>query len=1029
MRSVIPREVLTRNAQARTNAVNVDPNVDAVALAAELQSRITGEVRFDDGSRALYTTDSSNYRQVPIGVVLPRTKEDVIAAVEICRKYNAPILPRGCGTSLAGQTCNVAVVLDMSKYMNQVLEVDPDSKMARVQPGVVLDDLRDAAEKYQLTFGPDPATHDHCTLGGMIGNNSCGTHSVMAGMTDENIEELEIITYDGVQMRVGKTSEEELEKIIQAGGRRGEIYAKMKALRDKYADLIRAKYPNIPRRVSGYNLVALLPENGFNVARALVGGEGTLVTVLEAKTKLVHSPPARTLVVLGYSDIYTACDHVPELLKFDPIALEGFGERMAKDMNRKKLMTDDVKLLPPGNGWLLIEFGAEKPEEAKQKAQKLIDSLKDKDNAPHVKFFENRSEQARIWKVREAALGATSMVPGKPDTWPGWEDSAVPPEKLGDYLRQLRKILDKYGYDDDFYGHFGQGCVHGRIDFDLTSTKGIADFRSFMREAAELVVQMGGSLSGEHGDGQARAELLPIMFGDELIEVFNEFKKIWDPNWKMNPGKVAKPYRVDENLRLGANYNPPSPPTYFRFLEDNGNFARAAQRCVGVGKCRKHDSGTMCPSYMATHEEAYSTRGRARLLFEMLEGFPLRNGWKDKAVKEALDFCLACKACKHECPVNVDMATYKSEFLSHYYAGKLRPRTAYSMGLIYWWAGFAKYVPWLVNLLSQAPLTSNVAKKLAGIAPQRKIPKFANQTFKQWFEQRGTQNTDKSKVILWPDTFNNHFHPDAAKAAVEVLEQAGWQVIIPKVELCCGRPLYDWGMINPAKMLLRQILVNLKPEIEAGTEVVGLEPSCVSVFRDELINLFPNDEDAKRLSKQTFMLSEFLEKHNYEPPKLKRKAVVHGHCHHKSVLDIGAEENLLKKLGLDYKLLDDGCCGMAGAFGFEKEHYDVSIACGERVLLPAVRETNQDELIITDGFSCHEQIVQCTERKPLHVSQVLQMALHDGQDYIRPADSAADSSNSEKTTTQPPTQNISKILKFLSLGAIIGSAIWIRRKL
>jgi FAD/FMN-containing dehydrogenase/Fe-S oxidoreductase len=938
-------------------------------------------VRFDEGSRALYATDASNYRQVPIGVVIPHDAGDVVQTIAVCRRHRAPVLPRGAGTSLAGQGCNVAVVIDMSRYMNRVLEIDADNRLARVQPGTVLDDLRDAAERHHLTFGPDPATHSHCTLGGMIGNDSCGVHSVMAGKTVDNVEELEILTYDGLRLWVGPTGDDARERMIAAGGRRGEIYARLKALRDKYADLIRRRYPAIPRRVSGYSLDQLLPEHGFHLARALVGTEGTCVTVLEARVRLVPSPPARSLVVAAYPDPYSAGDHVMQILAHQPIGLEGFDDRLLEAMRKKGMHRASLKLLPPGGCWLLVEFGGQAKREADDRARGLMEELGKAPDSPRMRLFDDLAQARMIWAVRESALGATSIVPGEKHNWEGWEDAAVPPEKVGHYLRDLRALMDRYGYRSAYYGHFGQGCVHMRIDFELTTAEGIKRFRSFVEDAADLVVRYGGSLSGEHGDGQARAELLPKMYGPELVQAFHEFKTIWDPDGKMNPGKVVDPYRLDENLRLGTTYSPPRLRTHFTFPDDEGSFAHAALRCVGVGRCRKLHAGTMCPSYMVTREEEHSTRGRARLLFEMLQGNPLHAGWRDKHIKDALDLCLACKGCKGECPVQVDMATYKAEFLSHYYAGRLRPRSAYSMGLIYWWARLAAHMPGIVNMLTHAPVLSSLAQGAAGIAPQRQIPAFAAQTFKDWFGRRGPRNEGRPQVLLWPDTFNNHFHPATAQAAVEVLEAAGYQVIVPRQSLCCGRPLYDYGMLHLAQRLLRQILLTLRPQIRAGIPVVGLEPSCVAVFRDELPNLFPHDQDARRLSRQAFLLSEFLihKLESYQPPRLPRKAVVHGHCHHKAVMGMSDEEVALTRLGLDVTVLDAGCCGMAGSFGFEKDHYDVSIKCGERVLLPAVRAAAKDTLIIADGFSCREQIAQATGRQALHLAQVIQLALRGGQ--------------------------------------------------
>ncbi len=947
-------------------------NVDAEILASELGRAVRGEVRFDDGARALYATDASNYRQVPIGVVVPRDANDVIATVALARKHGAPILARGGGTSLAGQCCNVAVILDFSKYMHNILELNAEEKYATIEPGIILDDLRNAAERHTLTFGPDPATHTHCTLGGMIGNNSCGVHGLMAGKTVDNIEELEILTYDGVRMRVGATTEAELEQIIAEGGRRGEIYAGLKRIRDRYGPLIREKYPKIPRRVSGYNLDSLLPENGFNVAQALVGSECTCVVVLEAKCRLVDSPPSRTLVVLGYDDIYLAADDVPRLLEFNPIGLEGIDDRLIADMKAKGLNIDKIDLLPPGKGWLLVEFGGETKEASDGYARTMIDSLAASPFKPSHRLYDDKREAKMVWAIRESGLGATAFVPGKGHSWEGWEDSAVDPKHLGKYLRELRALLDRYGYRGDLYGHFGQACVHTRNDFDLESAGGIAKFRAYLDDAADLCIKYNGSLSGEHGDGQSRAALLPKMFGPELVQAFNEFKSLWDPDWKMNPGKVVMPYHPTENLRLGADFHQWSPETHFQFPGDDGRIDRAVGRCVGVGKCRRLDGGTMCPSFMVTREEEHSTRGRARLLFEMFEGQTIPADWSNEAVKDSLDLCLACKGCKGECPVNVDMATYKAEFLSHYYERKLRPVAAYTMGWIYWWARIAEIAPAVANAVMAFPLT----KLLGGVARERRMPRFAKTTFTADFRNRPAHAAAGARrVVLWPDTFNNHFNPGTAHAATDVLEAAGYEVILPEKRLCCGRPLYDWGFLGMAKSLLRETIDALKPQLDEGIPIVGLEPSCISVFRDELPNLFPHDDDAIRLSKAVKTLPEFLLQEGVALPKLSGKALVQGHCHHKAVLHFDDEEVVLKKLGLEVDQPDSGCCGMAGAFGFEKDKYELSMRVGERVLLPAVREAARDTIIVADGFSCREQIAQGTGREALHLAEVLHLAM------------------------------------------------------
>lgn len=951
---------------------------EIAAIEKALRAGVRGEVRFNDGDRALYSTDASNYRQIPVGVVLPRDADDVVAAVAVCHEHSVPIVARGGGTDLAGSTCNAAVVLDMSKYMNHVLEINWDEKWALVEPGTVLDDLRDQAEQRHLTFGPDPATHNRNTLGGMIGNNSCGIHAQMAGKVEENTIELEILTYDGLRMWVGATDEKALTDMIAQGGRRGDIYARLKRIRDDYGDEIRKKFPHIPRLVSGYPLQQLLPEYGFNVARALVGTENTCVTVLQARLRLVHSPPFRTLVVFGFDNIFDAGDHVTFCNEHHPIALEGIDASMFTYMQDKHMSTAGREMLPAGNAWLVVEFGGESDGEADKRARGLMDAFKTAPDAPTMKLFDDEEEEKRLWGIRESGLGSTSKIPHEPDFYPGWEDSAVAPKDVGNYLRDLQKLFDKYGYTGALYGHFGQGCIHCSIDFDLYTVEGIAHWKAFLTEAAHLCTSYGGSLSGEHGDGQARGTLLPIMFGERIMKAFREFKSIWDPDGMMNPGKVIDAYPVDENLRWGPHYHPWEPKTHFSFPDDGGNFSYAANRCVGTGECRKHDSGTMCPSYMATRDEKHSTRGRSRLLFEMLEGNPLKDGWRNEPVREALDLCLSCKGCRGECPVNVDMATYKSEFLSHYFDGRLRPMAHYAFGLMYWWARAAAHMPRVVNFLTQTPGLRSIAKMCATMAPERRIPRFATQTFKAWFAARPIRNAGKTQVLLWADTWNNHFHPNTAIAAVDVLEAAGYQVLVPQRSLCCGRPLYDYGMLGLAERLLREILETLRPQIHAGMYVVGLEPSCVSVFRDELVNLIADDEDAKRLSAQTFLLTEFLAEKvsDYHVPELHRKLLVSGHCHQKSVLRFADEITILKKLGVDYEVVDSGCCGMAGAFGFEKgDHYDVSIKCGERVLLPRVREADADTLIVTNGFSCREQISQTTNRKALHIAQVLKMAL------------------------------------------------------
>ena len=953
---------------------------EAFAASQELESllrqSVRGEVRFDSASRSLYATDASNYRQLPIGLVIPLDESDVEAAIAACRATGAAVLARGAGTSLAGQCTNSAVVLDFSKYMRGIVALDPVDKTARVQPGVVLDRVREAAEQHHLTFAPDPATHSRCTLGGMIGNNSCGVHGLMGGKTVDNVESLDVLLYDGSRMEVGATSEERLTSIISAGGRPGEIYAGLKHLRDVNADEIRRGFPQIPRRVSGYNLDELLPESGFNVARALVGSEGTCVTILGATLRLTDSPPYRALVVLGFEDAFIAADAVPSILEHKPIGLEGFDGLLIDYMRRKDLAIDNIALLPRGRGFLLVEFGGWSAEEAHDKAHRMVAGSSGMSQRPDVRVFTDPVESSRIWAVRESALGATVFAPGKPEGWEGWEDAAVPPEKLGSYLRKLFALMSEYDYCSPMYGHFGQGCVHLRINFDLESAAGIAKYREFIDQAADIVLAHGGSLSGEHGDGQARAALLPKMFSPQLMQAFRDFKKLWDPLNCMNPGKLVDPvavYDPIENLRLGAGYTPRKTETYFSFPEDHGSMAHATLRCVGVGACRKETTGTMCPSYMATREEKHSTRGRAHLLWELLQGkMGAELDWHNGSVKEALDLCLSCKACKHECPVNVDLATYKAEFLAHYYEKRMRPLYAYAFGFMDRWAEFASNTPRLANLAGATPILRDALKAALSIAPQRKIPRFATHSFQQTMRRSASAPGNERKVVLWPDTWNNYFHPEAAHAAYAVLTEAGFHVSVPRTHVCCGRALYDFGFLAQAKRYLQHVLDVLRNEIAEGTPVVVLEPSCATVFRDEMTGLLPNDESAARLRSQTFLLGEFLTRHarDYRPPqKANAHYLVHGHCHQKPHMK--EDLALLRKTGATVDVLDSGCCGMAGPFGFEKDKFEISQALAERHLLPAVRAMEKDTQFVTNGFSCREQVWQNTAVQARHIAEIL----------------------------------------------------------
>ncbi|MFZ2013699.1 MAG: FAD-binding and (Fe-S)-binding domain-containing protein [Nocardioides sp.] len=961
------------------------------AIAA-LRERVDGEVRFDDGSRAAYSTDASNFRQVPLGVVLPRTVEAAVEAVAVCREHDLPLVNRGGGTSLAGQCTNGAVVLDFSKYCHRVVSVDAEHRRCTVEAGIVLDVLNRGLAPTGLRFGPEPATHQNCTLGGMIGNNSCGATAQRTGKVVDNIASLDVLLYDGTRLTVGRTTDEEYAEIERRGDRRAQIYRSLRRLRDEHADLIRERYPDIPRRVSGYNLDSLLPELGFDLARFLVGSESTLVTVLRAELELVPVVKERTLVVLGFADIRSAADAVPAVVEHGPIALEGVDHYLIRDEQIKGMNQQALEELPQGTGFLMAQFGADTSEEADRQAHAMLKALGDTEHEPDVAFMDDPHREDELWQVREAGLGATAHLPGRPDTFEGWEDSAVPVDRLGDYLRDLRRLYEEFGYASDtgpsLYGHFGQGCVHTRIPFDLYSTEGVATYRRFMERAADLVTSYGGSLSGEHGDGQSRGELLSRMFGDEVVGLFGEVKALFDPQDRMNPGKVVHPAPLDRHLRLGGAWAPKDPePLFFGYPDDGGSFRQAANRCVGVGKCRKHENegGTvMCPSYQVTHEEEHSTRGRARLLFEMLDGHgdgPVTDGWRSTEVKDALDLCLACKGCKTDCPAGVDMATYKAEFLAHFYRHRLRPRADYATG---WLPAAAAVVARTgtaraLDALTRHRAVARALTRLAGLE-DRPIPSFAPETFQQWWARRPADEkrpATRGTVLIWPDTFTNHFHPQIGKAAVEVLESAGWDVTVPSRTACCGLTWISTGQLGVARKVLRRTLRQLAPHVRAGGLVLGLEPSCTSVFRSDLHELFPDDQDAHRLKDHTVTLAELLTEHtdHWEPPRASYdvKALAQVHCHQHAVLGWDADHDLLGRSGVEVERLDSGCCGLAGNFGFTAGHGDVSRALAEQTLLPRIREAADDTVVLADGFSCRTQIhdLHSRGREGVHLAELL----------------------------------------------------------
>ena len=965
-------------------------------LEAALRLAVRGEVGFDGATRAVYATDSSNYRQVPLGVVFPLDHEDVVAALRVCAEHDAPVLARGAGTSLAGQACNVAVVLDTGRHMTRILEIDPLARTARVEPGVVLDDLRRAAEEHGLTFGPDPATHAWCTLGGMIGNNSCGSHALFAGKTVDNVERLRIVEYGGSTLEVGAYDDAACAAAIAGGGRLAEVLAGLRQIGLRHADLVRARYPDIPRRVSGYNLDQLLPEAGLHVARALVGTESTCAVVTEATLRLRASPRHRRLVVVGYPDVFAAADAVPSLLAHPLLALEGFDGTLIDQMRARRLNVEHLSLLPEGGGWLMAELGADEPSEADRLADAFVAGLP---GDVTWRRFDDAERQARVWLVRESGLGAAAIAADGTRHLEGWEDAAVAPEQLGAYLRALTALWAEFGYSGALYGHFGQGCVHTRNDFDLRTADGLAAYRRFVTRAADLVVSLGGSLSGEHGDGQSRGELLERMYGPVLVDAFRQFKAVFDPRGRMNPGKVVDAYPLDTNLARGPGYRPASlGRSTFAFGGAGHSLQRAAERCVGVGRCLRDDAGTMCPSFRVTRDEQHSTRGRAKLLVEMFQGETTPATWRSREVRDALDLCLSCKGCAVDCPTQVDMAAYKAEFLHHFYAGRLRPRAMYALGLLPWTARVATRMPRLSNAILGAPGVGQAVRRLAGLTSARPLPRFARRSFRRGRIAAARRDDPRATVVVWPDTFTDAFRPQVAADLVAVLEALGERVAVPSAWACCGRTLYDAGMLGLARRSLAGLLDVLEPWTSRGIPVVVPEPSCLAAFRDELPALLSDDPRAARLAslarspaehllaspalaaaiadpsaraRRDRVPSEARAGRCGDPPEVRARpdglpprAVVHPHCHGRAVGTPRADRELLERLGFEPEILDAGCCGLAGSFGYRAEHEPLSRRIGDEHWLPRVRAAvggDDTAALVVDGFSCAMQLEQLSD--------------------------------------------------------------------
>ncbi|MGA5034790.1 FAD-binding and (Fe-S)-binding domain-containing protein [Streptomyces cellulosae] len=947
-------------------------------LAAALRATVRGEVDLGVTARALTTMDASNYRRIPLGVVAPRDADDVAATLAVCRERGVPVVPRGGGTSIAGQATGTGIVLDFTRHMKRLLSLDPDAGTAVVQPGLVLDRLQEAAAPHGLRFGPDPSTHGRCTLGGMIGNNSCGSHSVAWGTTADNVRTLSVITARGERLRPGPGwagAPESLRPLVQ-----GELAR------------LRTGFPDLPRRISGYAVDALLPENRADVARSLCGSEGTLAVLTEAELTLVRAPRARALAVLAYADESGAAQAAAGLLPYGPLTVEG----MAADL------VPSAADLPRGGAWLFVEAGGDTEAEARAAAEAIVRAA----DVVDALVVTDPARQRTLWRIREDASGTATRMPDGSEAWPGWEDCAVPPARLGDYLRDFRALLAEHGLRGTPYGHFGDGCIHVRIDFDLLTGPGVARFRRFSEELADLVVAHGGSLSGEHGDGQARAELLPRMYGEETVALFEQVKGVWDPDGLLNPGMLVRPAPLDADLRFTALPREPV-DVAFGYPADAGDFSAAVRRCVGVAKCRTTSvsgSAVMCPSFRATGEEEHSTRGRARLLHEMLAGEVVTDGWRSTEVRDALDLCLSCKGCRSDCPVGVDMATYKAEFLHHHYEGRRRPAAHYAMGWLPVWLSWAARTrtAGVVNALASVGPLARPAKRMGGIAGEREIPRLATEPFTRWWRRRRPGAGGGPPVVLWPDTFTEHLSPSVGRAAVRVLEAAGMRVVLPPTlrlpsaarlgdarsrsplslltarrgRVCCGLTYISTGQLDRARTVLRRTLDLLEPVLATDAPLVVLEPSCAAALRTDAPELLHDDPRAARLASRVLTFAETLERYapDWTPPAVNRPVTGQTHCHQHAVLGDGPDRRLREAAGLTGELAG-GCCGLAGNFGFEQGHYDVSRVCAEEQLLPAVREAPEAAVVQADGYSCRTQLEQLGGVRGRHFAEILAEAL------------------------------------------------------
>jgi FAD/FMN-containing dehydrogenase/Fe-S oxidoreductase len=948
------------------------------------------EIRDDLTTRAAYVSDASIYRRLPAAVAEPGTVQEIRELLAMARERGWPVVSRGGGTSVAGNAIGDGLIIDTSRNFNRILSIDPEAMTATIEPGVICDQLRTAASEFGLTYGPDPSTHSRCTIGGMVANNACGSHSIAWGSSADNLVSLTVMLADGreVDLYQGGTSDEQLTFALTD-------------LRDRYLAMLRTELGQFPRQVSGYGLHHLLSENGFDAAKAFAGSEGTCGIITRLTVRLVRKPAHTALAVMGFKDVFDAAAAAPKLRVPGVYTVEGMGADLVEALQTRPGQEFAGSELPRGGGWLYCEVGADTLEEAEARAQELPGLVPE--NVVDSIIVADAAEARVLWNIREAGAGIVTRLPEGGEAWPGWEDSAVPPARLSEYLRDLYDLLHELGLTGIPFGHFGEGCVHIRISFDFNSEAGVAAYRTFIERAAVLIRSYGGSVSGEHGDGRARSELLATIYSPETLKSFEEFKHVFDPDGVFNPGVLVNPEPIDQGIRPGPGARTFDLRPVQAFSRDEGSFAGAVNRCVGVGACRS-DTGAMCPSFQATRDEVHSTRGRARSLAEMLRGETITDGWKSKETLEALDLCLSCKACATECPVNVDMATYKAEFLHHHYGQGLksfigdnrRPMAHFTMGWMPLLMRVTEKVPFafrVVNWLESFRPVEELTKRLGGIEPKRRMISFAPQPLTAWFRRRqqagkrpDTHVDDRRTVVLWPDTFTNFSADAPGKAAIDVLEAMGYRVLMPMGNVCCGLTWHSTGQLDMTRKVLSSTLDVMEPFLKAGYPIIGLEPSCTVMLQHEITELLPDDPRARRVTELTTTLGAFAAAHldqkgpwpfaDLSGEAGAAQAVCQVHCHQKSMNGYGPELQVLAKLGVDTTVIGGGCCGLAGNWGFEPGHFDISQTLGEKELFPVIRAAADDTIVLADGFSCRTQIAQGTGVDGVHLAQVMHTALN-----------------------------------------------------